>query len=95
MGIFMYKCQNNLVPESITKLYTTVDNIHSYQTRSSDSGDLHVPRVIHSCAQKSISYSGAKIWNDIPVEVRKAQSIYIFKRKLREHYVRIQNQNIS
>ena len=26
--IFMYKCQNGFMPDAITRLYTTVDNIH-------------------------------------------------------------------
>ena len=30
MGIFMYQCQNVSMPDTITRLYTTVDNIHSY-----------------------------------------------------------------
>ena len=68
MGIFMYKCQNGYVPDSITRLYTTVDNIHSYHTRSADMGNLHIPRLVHSYTQSSLSYTGAKLWN------RKSQS---------------------
>ena len=43
MGIFMYNCQNGFLPDSMTRLYTTVDNIHSYHTRSVDMGNLHIP----------------------------------------------------
>ena len=93
MGIFMYKCQNGFMPDSITRLYTTVDNIHSYHTRSADMGNLHVPRLVHSCAQSSLSYTGAKLWNEIPVKIRKAQSVETFKEKLKEHYSKIQNEN--
>ena len=48
MGIFMYKCHNGSMPYSLTGLYTTVDNIHSYHTRSVDMGNLHIPRLVHS-----------------------------------------------
>ena len=63
MGIFMYKCQNGSMPDSITRLYTTVDNIHSYHTKSVDMGNLHIPRLVHNYAQSSLSYTGAKLWN--------------------------------
>ena len=75
----MYKCQNGLMPDSITRLYTTVDNIHSYHTRSVDMRNLHIPRLVHSCAQTSLSYTGAELWNEIPVKIRKAQSVETFE----------------
>ena len=58
-----------------------------------DMGNLHIPRLVHSCAQSSLSYSGAKIWNEIPVKIQKAQSVETFKEKLKEHYAKIQNEN--
>ena len=61
MGIFMCKCQNGSMPDSITRLYTTVDNVHSYHTRSIDMANLHIPRLVHSYAQSSLSYTGAKL----------------------------------
>ena len=88
----MYKCQNGLMSDSITRLYTTVDNIYSYHTRSVDMGNLHILRLGYSCAQSSLSYTGAKLWNEIPVKIRKAQSVGTFKEKLKEHYAKIQNE---
>ena len=73
MGIFVHKCQNGFMPDSITRQYTTVDNIHSCHTRS-DMGNLYIPRLVHSCAQSSLSYTGVKLWNEIPVKIRKAVS---------------------
>ena len=64
MGIFMYKCQNKLMPDSIANLFRTVDSVHSYQTRAAKSGNLNIPESLHSSAQKSISNKGAKVWNE-------------------------------
>ena len=89
----MYKCQNGSMPDSITRLYTTVDNIHSYHTRSVDMGNLHNPRLVHRYAQSSLSYTGAKPWNEIPIKIWKEQSVETFKEKLRECYSKIQNEN--
>ena len=55
MGIFMYKCQNKLMPDSITNLFRTVDSVHSYQTRGAKSGNLYIPKSLHSSAQKCLS----------------------------------------
>ena len=89
MGIFMYKCQNKLLPGSITNLFRTVDSVHSYQTRAAESGNLHIPKSLHSSAQKSISNKGAKIWNEIPCEIRDSGTIHSFKGKLREHHMKM------
>ena len=35
--------------------------------------------------QRSISCSGVKIWNDLPKNIRDAQSIDVFKKRLKEH----------
>ena len=90
MGIFMYKCKNKLMPDSITNLFRTVDSVHSYQTRAAKSGNLYIPKSLHSSAQKSISNKGAKVWNEIPCEIRDSRTIHSFKEKLREHYMKMQ-----
>ena len=60
--IFMYKCQNKLMADSIINLFRTVDSVHLYQARVAESGNLYIPKSLHSSAQKSISNKGAKIW---------------------------------
>ena len=90
MGIFMYKCQNKLMPDSITKRFRTVDSGHSYQTRTAESGNLYIPESLHSSAQKSISNKGANIWNKIACDIRDSRTIHSFKEKLRKHYMKMQ-----
>ena len=34
----------------------------------------------------------AKLWNEIPVKIQKAESVETFKEKLKQHYVKIQNE---
>ena len=89
MGIFMYKCQNKLMPNPITNLFRTVDSVHSYQALAAESENLHIPKSLHSSAQKSISNKGAKLWNEIPCEIRDSGIIHSFKEKLREHYMKM------
>ena len=90
MVVFMYKCQNKLMTDSITNLFRRVDSVHSYQTRAAKSGNSYIPKSLHSSAQTSISNKGAKVWNEIPCEIRDCGTIHSFKEKLREHYMKMQ-----
>ena len=85
----MYKCQNKLMPDSITNLFRTVDSVHSYQTRAAESGNLYIPKSLHSSAQKYISNKGAKIWNEISCEIRDSGTSHSFKEKPREHHMKM------
>ena len=45
---------------------------------------LLLPKPRTNYLKSSISYSGAALWNSLPVEVRSAESLQIFKRKINE-----------
>ena len=60
---------------------------------TAESGNLYIPKLLHSSAQMSISNKGAKIWNEIPCEIRDSRTIHSFKEKLREHYMKMQCNN--
>ena len=66
--------------------------VHSYGTRSAVSGSVFLPRYELSFTQKSVAFSGAKIWNEIPVNIKKAPSIDSFKEKLKAYYLQTQKE---
>ena len=90
MGVFMYKTQNGMAPEEFNQLFVSVGNIHGCLTRSAQNGNLQLPKIKLKCAQGSISYSGAKLWNSIPPVIRKAESIVSFKEKYKDHLALVQ-----
>ena len=90
MGVFMYKTQNGMAPEEFNQLFVPVGNIHGCLTRSAQNGNLQLPKIKLKCAQGSISYSGAKLWNSIPPVIRKAESIVSFKEKYKDHLALVQ-----
>ena len=92
MGISMHKSQNNLLPETAGEFHLPADKIHSYQTKSAVSGNTFVPRFNLSLTQKSITYSGAILWNEMSVNIKKAESLDSFKDKLKAYYLKIQNE---
>ena len=90
MGICVYKILNDQAPEEFKHIFQPVSSMHGYQTRSSQNNNLHLPQLNLKSAQGAISYAGVKIWNDIPPEIRKAESIVTFKKQFKEHLMMLQ-----
>ena len=79
-AIFVHKClfgQNCL-----SSNYTYMDHHHS--TRNNHN-HLISPRFNTSHAQQSVLYTGCKIWNSLPRDIRDSQSIFVLKRRLKTH----------
>ena len=88
----MYKSENNLLPETDGKFHIPAEMVHSYETRSAVSGNVFLPRYELSFTQKFIAFSGAKIWNEIPVNIKKVPSIHLLKEKLKAYYLQTQKE---
>ena len=48
--------------------------------------DLQVPRPRLEMTKKSFSYEGAKMWNDIPNDIRKMGSAALFKKQVANYF---------
>ena len=70
LGVFMFKAMNIIAPEHITRMFTRQDEIHSHQTRSVGEGNLFVPRRNINKGQEGASYAGAKLWIEIPLDIK-------------------------
>ena len=95
LGVFMFKAMNNIAPEDITHMFTRQDEIYSHQTRSVGEGNLFVPQRNINKGQEGVSYAGAKLWNEIPLDVKRAQSIDTFKGKLKHCFLSRQGQTLD
>ena len=78
---FMYKTVNNMVPSYLSGKFTSTSMIHEHSLRGSNH-KLFVPRPLTESLKKSFSYRGAPLWNDIPVELTRVQSVAEFKSKI-------------
>ena len=83
--------RNKLLPETAGDFHVPADKVHSYQTRSAVSGNVFLPRNDLSFTQKS-TFSGTKLWNGIPVSIKKALSLDSLKDKLKAYYLQIHNE---
>ena len=91
MGVFMYKTLNGLAPDSMIEMLERQADIHQYSTRSANIGGIFIPHRNLSKGQEAISYAGARLWNEISIEIRRAQTLETFKGELKRHLFDMQN----
>ena len=86
LEIFMYQSQNNLLPETAGKfIYQLKWFIHMKQDQLSLE-TCFCQDMSCGFTQKSIAFSGAKMWNEIPVNIKKAPSIDLFTCRPRKKF---------
>ena len=82
LAIFMFSCQRQILPLSLTRYVSINSSIHSHCTRSN--ADFHIPYARTSVSQKTIYYAGPKLWNALPPYLKSAPSLNVFKRQYKE-----------
>ena len=83
-SIMMYKTLNGMTPEYLRSNFVFRDNLNSYHLRNTEN-TLTLPQPRTDYLKKSFSYSGAQLWNSLPIALRQATSLNDFKTKLRRH----------
>ena len=69
---FMHKYYLKCLPSSFNNYFTLVSSIHSCHTRNTaKSNQYFLPQFSTSLLLRTIKFKGAKLWNDIPENLRK------------------------
>ena len=84
-GIFMYHCVNKETPELFFNFFCTNSDFHDHDTRHA--ADLYVPYGRLDIRKFNIIIHGANVWNSIPVQIKNAQSVHVFKQQFRNHLI--------
>ena len=84
-GILLYKALNNMCPEYITDMFKFRSS--SYGLRSSSNQQISIPKHNNELFKISFQYSGAIIWNNLPLNIRTASTIGTFKHNLHNYIV--------
>ena len=63
-------------------------------TRSATNGNLYVSNVNTLTGQRTIPVAGAKLWNEIPTEIRNAESLDTSSSKLKTFHLSLQQDMI-
>lgn len=84
--VIIFKCRHNLAPNYLCEMFVWLDKA---RTRTSQKCKIVMPRVNTSKGLKaSFSYAGAKLWNDLPDNIRLCTELEVFKAKLKTHLFR-------
>ena len=67
----MHNISTNSAPQNICDLFTCSSDVHTYNTRFSDAGNLYVNKSRLGIQLNSFSIFGAKLWNCLKPELRK------------------------
>ena len=75
----VYKSLNNLAPQYLRDIFEKNSLISSFNLRNTNT-DLRIPMKHTAMGQKAFSYRGAKLWNNLPIETKRASSMSVFKK---------------
>ena len=81
LGQFMYKYNNNSLPDIFNSIFLKNQSFHNYPTRQSN--QFHLPRLRTLLAQNTFLYTGPKFWNSLDADIKNARSLSSFKYKLK------------
>ena len=88
LEVFTYKTHKGLAPDGFYDLYHSVTEVHPYDIRSANKGNLQILLTNLRACDKAISVSGARVWNNIPDAIKQAQSLDVFKREFKEYLIK-------
>ena len=74
LGKFMYKIVHNCFPGFTSNCYSHINETHDYPTRISTNNNLTTTSSKKSLTRRSIQYTGPRLWNNIPKDLRKNHS---------------------
>ena len=83
-NILVYKALNNLAPNCIRAMFTMSSDIYNAGTRNAKH-NLILAKVRTSMAKNSFRFSAARSWNELPKDIKEAQSISTFSLKLKTY----------
>ena len=79
-----------MAPSCFHGYFSLSSTVHNHETRQSCRNDLYLIRKnTLRYGLGSIRYLGAKLWNELPTEIRASASRFIFKKKLQKHLLEI------
>ena len=74
----VYKSLNNLAPSYMRSMFIDRDSLRNYSLRATE-GKMAIPKPRTNYLKNSFSYDGAILWNSLPIEIRRAKSLNLFK----------------
>ena len=77
-AVMVYKSLNGLAPDYMHSMFVNRDSVNLYSLRNTE-GKLAVPKPRTNYLKNSFSYSGAVLWNSLPIGLRQANNLTNFR----------------
>ena len=84
--IFMFKYENNLLPNIFNNLFSCNKDFHNYNTRNQNK--IRHPKIKTKLAERFIMNMGPKFWNQIEGKINKKSSLTVFKKILLDYIIK-------
>ena len=78
-GLLMFKCRSCDAPNYLSDLFVETMFVHNRTTRTTNDHLLNIPFAHTNYYKSSLSVYGANLWNKIPLVIRQAQNVKLFK----------------
>ena len=75
--VLTYKCLNGLAPKYLVDKFTKCSSIHVRHTHNRDL--LYIPLYKTATGQRTFTYRGTSIWNNLDTDLKKCGSLQTFK----------------
>ena len=82
---FVFLCLHNTPLSMFNDYYQRRRNLHERNLR--DLNVLHEPEGYSAIALSSTKINGAKLWNNLPLEIRKLGEVTDFRKALQKYFV--------
>ena len=83
-SILIDKTLHGMTPDYLRSRFVYRDNVTAYRLSNTEY-KLVLPQPRTDYLKRSFLYSGAQLWNNLPVDPRQASSLTDFKLKLSRH----------
>ena len=83
---FVYSAINNLLPVCFSDYFTQSNSLHHYSSRNYL--NLNLPLLRLGTNQKNVKFTGAKLWNSLPIQVKTTSTFSSFKSQLKRHILK-------
>ena len=80
------KIHNNVLSFANSDKFNLIKNCYTHKTRLSHKNNFFLPRTRTRLGQKSPSFAGIKVWNEIPSSIKEV-SFYRFKKAVKAHFL--------
>ena len=87
MIMLMFKSIHGLVPNYLCDEITMQRDIAERTTRYTIDNNVHVPHITLECCKNAFAYRGPVLWNALPENIKKCESLNGFKQCLKLHVV--------